>query len=236
MTDSPSLKRWSYFIAIIIGLGFWHYPANDPDLGWHLFGGAWIFNHGRLPTEDVVNTFNKFWHDYHWLGQIVLYKIFTLAGYDGLRIALALVMAALSKVLLDIIYISMERQQSVLLAMVFYLASITLINAVTSIRIQMLAVLIIALTLRRLIQKPTASELPWLFFLSALLVNIHVYWVLIPMLWFFYRCVPRLAGERNLSPAYVWGGALLLGLAGLISPYGIVNIGYHPPFIFMNYA
>ncbi|RMG39685.1 MAG: hypothetical protein D6719_12770, partial [Candidatus Dadabacteria bacterium] len=33
-----------------------------------------------------------------------------------------------------------------------------------------------------------------------------------------------------------WGGALLLGLAGLISPYGIVNIGYHPPFIFMNYA
>ncbi|MCB0318971.1 MAG: hypothetical protein KDD56_09455, partial [Bdellovibrionales bacterium] len=64
-------------IATLSGLCFWSRPPYDPDLGWHLNGGAWILNNlsqgnnlnQALPSFDFINSFNPIWHDYHWLGQ-----------------------------------------------------------------------------------------------------------------------------------------------------------------------
>jgi hypothetical protein len=95
---------------------------------------------------------------------------------------------------------------------------------------------LLAVALRRMIQRPVVWELPFLFVLAVLAANMHVYWVLIPAFWGVYRCAPRFVRRRAPSPAYGWGGLLLLSAAALVSPYGVLPFGERPPFLFMNYA
>ncbi len=227
---------WLYIAAALYGLTFWCCPAHDPDLGWHLMGGAWIVQHHAVPLRDFINSFNPSWHDYHWLGQVLLFKLYVLGGSEALRTALGLLMALVCVILVDIILLASPRRQASIVALVAFFAAITLIGHVTSIRPQMVALLFVALAVRRLIQPPTVWELPYLFLLTVLLVNIHVYWVLIPFLWLLYRCAPRFLGRTNVSAASAWGGLTLLAGAGLVSPYGAISKSFTPPFLFMNYA
>ena len=224
-----------YLGALAIGLSFWMLPANDPDLGWHLTGGGWIVQSGALAQDDIVNTFSAFWHDYHWLGQIALYKLYSVGGYETLRIALGLTMAALFLVVVNIILRS-SRGRIDLVTILFFLATFVLIRHVTSVRLQALSLLAFALTLQRLIQAPRKWELPYLFVLTVITVNIHVYWVLIPFLWLLYRALPRLYRKRTSSSSYAWSGFLLLCLAGFVSPYGLIPAGIELPSPLLNYA
>jgi hypothetical protein len=227
---------WLYVVAALYGLTFWYHPAHDPDLGWHLVGGAWIAEHHAVPQKDFINSFNPYWHDYHWLAQLAIYGVYRLGGYEGLRLALGLLMAGTSMLVLDIILLSSPRRQPATLILGCFLGAVTLIGHVASVRPQMLALGLFALALRRLIQPAIAWELLYLFLLAALLANIHVYWVLIPFLWFLYRCAPRFTGRETFSAVYAWGGLGMLAAAGLISPYGVVRYGSAPPFVWMNYA
>ena len=230
------MQRLLYLGAVLYGLSFWYAPAHDPDLGWHLLGGQWTIEHGAPPRADFINAFNAAWVDYHWLAQIIFFKVYQLFGLDGLRTALGVLMAWLCKVLLDIIFAAGGRKLPVFNAAVFFLFSILLIGHVASIRPQMLAILGIALAVRTLLT-PGRRELLHLFLLAAVLTNMHVYWVFIPLLWFFFRCLPRFTRRRYPRAAYAWGGLALLLLAGFISPYGIFGLGAPLPFgIFSNYA
>lgn len=72
-------------------------PITDSDIGFHLHGGKWIFEHHRFPDKDsytyTVNT-----HDYvdlHWLFQIFVYGVYLMAGFNGLTILQTLVHAGL---------------------------------------------------------------------------------------------------------------------------------------------
>jgi len=227
---------WLYAAAVLYGLTFWYHPAHDPDLGWHLAGGAWIADHHALPRHDFVNTFNPFWQDYHWLVQLLLYGIYHLGGYEALRLALGVVMAVLCTLVLDIILLASPRRQPMTLVLACFFGAVTLIAHVTSVRPQMLSLCLLALAMRRFVQPKRAWELPYLFFLAALLANVHVYWAFIPLLWLFYRCVPRLIGRGKFGPAYAWGGLFLLAGAGLMSPYTVLRSGFAPRFPLVNYA
>ncbi|MBI4515592.1 MAG: hypothetical protein HY699_07230 [Deltaproteobacteria bacterium] len=231
-----SRRVWLYLTAAIYGLTFWYHPAHDPDLGWHLAGGAWIADHRALPSYDFVNSFNPFWHDYHWLGQLALYGIYCLGHYQGLRLALGLLLAYLATVVLDIVLLESPRRQPMAVTLAAFFGAMALIGHVVSVRPQMLSLCLVALAVRRLIQRAAAWELPYLLGLTVVLVNVHVYWALIPALWFFYRCAPRFTGSDRFGAAYAWGGAVLLSGAGLISPYGLLPFGFMPPSLFMNYA
>lgn len=210
----------SYLLAYFIGLTFWGRAATDPDLGWHLFGGAWIAAHHTLPTFDPINSFNTEWHDYHWLAQTIFFSIFNLGGYELLRCMTGVLMAYLLVVLLDLFYISVGRKKSALFVTVFLVAATLLLAHVTSVRPQLLSVLLVALSARRLNQPSQSWELPYLFLLSILHVNIHVFWVLTPTLYFIYRLVPALLHREKLTPIL---GFLALSLAGFVSPYGAQN-------------
>lgn len=225
-----------YLAAAVYGLTYWYHPAHDPDLGWHLVGGAWMSRAHRPPTADFVNSFNTFWHDYHWLAQLGMFQLYRLGGYELLRFALGVVMALIGVVVMSIVLLRSRRPAPVIVGVLLYLGAMSLIGAVTAVRPQMLSVLILALAVRRLVQRPVRWELPYLFVLAVLLANMHVYWVFIPTLWALYRCLPRVYRRRAASPAYAWGGALLLTAAALISPYGLPSSvsGVGTPM--MNYA
>ena len=212
----------SYLFAIVLGLSFWGKGVSDPDLGWHLLGGAWIVTHGTLPSHDFINSFNSEWHDYHWLSQILLYVLYGAGGYDGLRIFFGLTVAYLFKVLLDILYISIGRRKSVLFVEVFFVAAVLLMAHVTSVRPQVLAVLFVAVAVRRLLQAPRAYEVPLLVLLSILLTNIHVYWVFIPLSWGLFRSLPALLRSKGTLSGSL-GVLALLCASGLVSPYGVQN-------------
>ena len=227
---------WLYIAAVLYGLTFWYWPAHDPDLGWHLTGGAWIVQHHAVPLRDFINSFNQSWHDYHWLAQVLLFKLYVLGGSEVLRVALGLLMASLCVILVDIILLTSPRPPVPTVVLTAFFGAITLIGHVTSIRPQMVALVLFALAVRRLIQPPAVWELPYLFALTVLLVNIHVYWAFIPFIWLLYRCVPRFLGREKVSAATAWGGLALLAGAGLVSPYGAIPTTFTPPFLFMNYA
>ncbi|MFI5366428.1 MAG: hypothetical protein ACHQ4J_12480 [Candidatus Binatia bacterium] len=229
----------SYAVALtafVYGLSFWRFPVRDPDLGWHLLGGAWMWHHHTVPSQDFINSFNYYWHDYHWLSQLFLYSIFRVGGYTLLRLCFALLMAGTGVLLVAIIERSSARRPSGPLTLALFFGAATLISEVFAVRPQIIALVFIALTVHRLLRPPGAWELPYLFVLTVLLVNIHVYWVVIPFLWFLSRCLPRLYRSHAPSAAYAWGGLALLAASGFISPYGAIPSSATPPSVAMNYA
>ena len=69
----------SFAIALAI-------PPGDPDTYWHLASGKWMVEHGALLRADVFSS-TVSGHEYsvgEWLGQIVLYAAYALAGWTGL--------------------------------------------------------------------------------------------------------------------------------------------------------
>jgi len=194
------------------------------DLGWHLLGGSWILSHGQVPETDPINTFGFLWIDYHWLSQILFYKIYTVAGFNGLRVLLGVVMGFLAVLLSIIIHRTIDSNKEIIPALLAFLLSITFIGELTSIRPQMFLLLFLALSYLILTSARFRKiELPILITLSIIGSNIHVYWIFIPILWFIFRIVPGFSKSNTYSSIYVWSGLLLLSLSALISPYGIFS-------------
>ncbi|MCB0340167.1 MAG: hypothetical protein KDD53_11210, partial [Bdellovibrionales bacterium] len=223
LMDTPQGFRYLlYLFAITLGFTFWTHPVRDPDLSWHLLGGEWVLNHLAVPNSDFINTFNTTWVDYHWLSQVLLYLLYSFGGFWLLRVAHGFLVAYLFLVLLDICVYSMGRRTSNLLLAVFLSGATLCLSFISTIRPQMIALLIIACTLRRLIQKPERSEILFCFAMTALCSNIHVYWIFIPYLYFLYRMLPCLfRGKPSWKTPLL--GSLILPFAGFLSPYGWKN-------------
>lgn len=227
-----------YIALILYGLSLWEWPPHSPDLGWHLLGGKWILENGKVPGADFINSFNATWHDYHWLGQVIFYKVYSFGGYEALQLFVGLCLATLFKLLVDIIrLIDTENKLPLLVTLLLSLFSARAVAQVASVRPQIILLLLLALSLKILLQKKP-FELFKICVLTVLAVNIHVYWVFIPILWGALRVVPTInsiSDREMLKKGLV--GFVLLTLSGFISPYGIIPFmqsGEHP--FFINYA
>src|SRR5690606_33155015 len=73
-------------LALALGLSFWGIALADPDLSWHLLGGAYISEYHRVPSEDFINALRPSWHDYHWLYQLSVYQLYHAGGLSALMI------------------------------------------------------------------------------------------------------------------------------------------------------
>lgn len=226
-----------YVAVFVAGLSLWHYPAIDPDLGWQLFGGAYLSDYG-FPQYDPINTFNTFWFDYHWLAQIIMYKLYVFGGYELLRFSFGIIIALLLVVVLDCTRIVTKNQISPLNALLITLFYLLFISSVSSIRPQTISVFMVALAFRELL-KESKYELVKLFVISVLLANIHIYWSIIPFLWFVLRILFSYFNKTKQKTSYLLGGLVLLSSAAFISPYGLFASKFVPslPFgIFGNYV
>jgi len=242
-------SSYIYALALIFGLGFWSLNPFDPDLGWHLLGGRWILNQISnanglglfsldkiVPQADFINSFRSSWHDYHWLGQILIYRIYALGGIPLLRFSLGLLGAYLAKLLCDIALLSTKSRLQALALGLSILAALELIKSVSSIRPVLIVILFLALALRRLLKTPNSWEIGYLFFLSVLACNIHVYWIFFVVLWCSYRVLPYLLHRSAQKPLAVWGGFFALLLSGLFSPYGLFGSDWSAQKLTKNYA
>jgi hypothetical protein len=85
--------------VIILAVGLFVLAARnvtDPDVWWHLRTGQLIIQNQRLFHADPY-SFTKAgqpWIDHEWLAQILIFGLYKLAGWDGLILGFAAVIAA----------------------------------------------------------------------------------------------------------------------------------------------
>jgi hypothetical protein len=75
---------------------------SDPDLGFHLKYGKWITENHHVPVTDQ-STYTVPDHPYidlHWLFQVVIYQVYSVAGYSGISLFVCILGLFLSLMLM----------------------------------------------------------------------------------------------------------------------------------------
>lgn len=223
---SGTSKVAAYTAVLLTGLSLWRTPIYDPDLGFHLLGGSWVYHVGDVPRADFINVLNPTWLDYHWFGQWLIYLAYRFLGFPGVQAICGIIGAALGVILLKIVLVS-ARKVPLPLAVLYIMALETLSYTLISTRPTSMAVVIVAAGLFSLIKYGEKALLP-LFLLTAVCANIHIYWVLLPLLWGTRFCLSRFLPWRHprglqTTRLKAYGGSLALIFAGSLSPYGLFN-------------
>jgi tetratricopeptide (TPR) repeat protein len=75
-------------IAVLLGC----YEMGDSDLWWHLRGGQWILEHGRVPDLDpfTFGSADRHWVDIHWSYEVIIALLYRWSGVAGLIVFAAL--------------------------------------------------------------------------------------------------------------------------------------------------
>lgn len=240
MTSAMRL-RLAYLAAFLVGLSFWGRPPFDPDLGWHLLGGALShdcilsllgnsnYSCDPLLRGDPINAFRTHWHNYHWLGQLVLYFLFQWGGILAIQTALGLCGGVIGLLILHLARLHSNASiESLLLLTALHL---TLLYDVSSARPQMITILAVLLALIVVAKDRGAKlELICLSVITIISVNIHVYWMFVPIVWVACRW-----GSQGRTTKGVLVGAAWLSFLGFVSPYGIFGSLLSQPNPFLNF-
>jgi len=207
--------------AFLYGISFWSTSAVDPDLGWHLLGGEYVSRTGTVPRLDFINLFNSEWHDYHWLAQLGMARVFEFGGFPAMMVLLGVSVALCFS---GAIFTAQSAVRGVTLSATMLIGVVITILGLSSIvshRPQIFALAVLMWSLGLLVvRKKFRFEILIQFALTALLVNMHVYWVFIPTLWFFYRVAGASSYRAALHGA---SGLIVLLFAPLLSPYGLIE-------------
>jgi hypothetical protein len=77
------------------------YPGVDTDLWWHMRTGQWVVANGSVPATDPFSRYGldtaRPWIAYSWLFAVLVYAVYSVAGFTGislLRVLLALAVVA----------------------------------------------------------------------------------------------------------------------------------------------
>jgi hypothetical protein len=216
-------------------------PIADPDLGWQLRVGEWIWQHGALPATDPFAYPNagRPWIVYSWIGELAFWLIASHVGFHALVLACATVVAATFVVVLR------AAREAGAAPTVAYAATVVAALATapyTSERPGMASFLLAAVYARTLLRwRRGESSAPWMLVpLMALWANVHVFFIFgLAWLW---ATVAWTAAEsmtvRRALPDRRWRGLLAVAAAAsavtLVNPYGwrllahVIEISRHP--------
>ena len=102
------LKRATLFLTAVCLLGLFFTEIQDTDFWWHLRTGEYILEHRSLPVpdpfafttpvaaaqrgEERVQHYNL---THEWLSQVLMYAVYTMAGFPGIVLARAVLLASL---------------------------------------------------------------------------------------------------------------------------------------------
>jgi len=205
---------------------------HDPDLGWHLRTGDWIFAHGHVPTTDPFSRTGEGhrWIAYSWLAELILaslYKTFGLVGVLAYTAALSVAIVAALHVLLRQLGATVEKTFALL-----GFATLVLGQVFTP-RPWLFSILLFIVVFSLLVRIQRGGGRAALFFLPvvfALWANVHLLFIYGLVLVGLYAVEPMLDDVRDhaLTLAHLRAGFqhqrwLLLAAcltATLLSPYG----------------
>jgi hypothetical protein len=90
--ETPTKGQWTFLWKCTLGacfvllLAFSVRKIATNDIGFHLKGGQWIFQHHSVPRVDSF-TYTATGHEYvdsHWLYQALLYAFYKFSGYSSI--------------------------------------------------------------------------------------------------------------------------------------------------------
>jgi hypothetical protein len=168
-----SLLETRRVFVVILALGLFAMAARgvaDPDVWWHLRTGQLIIENHKVFHSDPYSftRAGQPWIDHEWLSQVAMYGVFRLAGWGGLIIGFAAIIA----VALSLVYLRCPGRPYV--AGLFVVWGAAASAPIWGVRPQMFTLLlasIFLLILERSDQHP--SVLWWTPPLTLLWVNLH---------------------------------------------------------------
>ncbi|MBN1263448.1 MAG: hypothetical protein JW991_03780 [Candidatus Pacebacteria bacterium] len=211
------------FLAFLLLWGIFYVAARqflDPDLGWHLKTGEWIWQNRRLPEKDLFSyTMPDYsWRLHSWSGTLIFYLINQQWGYQGMLLFSSLVLALA-------FWLAAGPKKIVLSWFPLSLASLAGLSFVAP-RPRVIGILLAAVVFGCL--RISWSKPAWLLLVPPVFgiwANLHggfplglviFFWAIISQLILFFK------QKKKLSPFLGWLGLAFLFSVGatLINPYG----------------
>ncbi|MCL5410166.1 MAG: hypothetical protein M1607_04910 [Patescibacteria group bacterium] len=210
-----NLLPWVWVLAIIFVFAvFWteSFYYLDPDFGWHLKMGQLIINSGVPQTDPFSYTMPSFpFIDHEWFSDVVIYKIYQLAGRSGLATIYSLI--ALTSLLILI-----PEKKKLLSLGVFLLGAAVLLSFV-GIRPQVQSWLLWSLELLILFKQVRFAKIKFaLPFLFLIWVNLHGSFAIGLILLGVALLVRLIQHKLVISDLIVF---ILSTLATSFNPYGL---------------
>jgi tetratricopeptide (TPR) repeat protein len=214
-------------VAFLLGC----YEMGDSDVWWHLRGGQWILEQGRVPTLDpfTFGSEGKAWVDIHWAYEVVL----ALAYRAGGVAAVVLLAASVGAAAFLICLFARGRGWPVPACVLCWMPALVLLAFRLDPRPEIFSLLYLACFLAVLWRVETHPALAWLLpVIQVLWVNTQGLFILGPVLVILYlsgrsvSLVGRyLEGSNILLPGerrWWWhfcGAGVCVAVACLLNPY-----------------
>jgi tetratricopeptide (TPR) repeat protein len=226
------LDRLLLVLLAVVGFLLGCYDVLDGDVWWHLRGGQWILENGRVPGLDPFSfaSQNRVWVDLNWLFEVLLAAVF---GGGGMAAVIVLV-AAVNTAALLVAVASRRGVGPAALAVACWLPALLLMSWRFVPRPECVTLLFTALYLLILGHWRRRPRLGWLLPpLQVLWVNNHTLFILGPILIGLFLVGNALEalrrwvhGEAVAPPGEGWwwfqasATAAATALACLVNPYG----------------
>lgn len=152
-------------------------PVADPDFWWHLSTGQWIFQTGRIPSNDPfsVTRLGYPWIAHEWLSELFIFILYKVGGYP-------LLIPVFSLIISFAYFLVFQRSSGKPYAAGFAVILAALASAPTwGVRPQMISLLMTAFFLFILdvyMEKRKWKILVYLPILTILWVNMHAGFIL----------------------------------------------------------
>jgi tetratricopeptide (TPR) repeat protein len=227
---------WGGLLILLLGgtaflLGC--FEMLDNDVWWHLRGGEWILQNGRVPDLDPFSfgSADQRWIDLHWLFQVVLALTARAGGLSGVMLLIAAVGAAAFLTALA----ARPREAPLPIVLLVWLPALVLASNRFDPRPEMFTLLYLAGFLAVLAHVEERPRLAWILpVLQLLWVNMHGLFIFGPIvlgLWWI-DWTARLTWRRwsgshhsfaqEFRPVrHLAAASITVALCCLLNPYGL---------------
>jgi len=216
------LQRIPLLLFFITVFSFSLRYLSDHDLGFHLKGGQWIWEHKAVPDKDTY-TYTVNQNDYidsHWFFQLVVWCFYTLAGYSGVSLLVAILITAIFYIQWKIVRSYISTTEGIVLLMLVAL----IIQFRFHLRPELITWMCISLylLLYQTYLKKKSNFIYWLFFVQLIWANCHGLFIL-----GWLMCAAFFISDwwhtKSIDKRLLLIGALQ-PVAALINPYGIKGL------------
>jgi len=223
------------FILVLYYLSHWPIISLDTDLWYHLSHGRNILEFKALPQESYFSFISpsRDWIDYYWLFQVLVFKIYLWASYDGLIIFRTIFFLATLLFVFLFLFHHQKKESHFYLSLIFAFLLLILLPRFQLIRPHIFSYLFIPLLIYILECKPDKTFSIPIF--SILWCNIHgieyPVLLLICLAYIAQYFLNHLLNKKNIEKnelAYIL--PLILSLTAVyLTPHGSKLIGI--PFV-----
>ncbi|MGJ0516401.1 MAG: hypothetical protein ACR65O_11735 [Methylomicrobium sp.] len=229
-TDNTQSKS-RFFILLLLAYFTWLIAAfcgTGDDTYWHIKVGEWILENRQAPTTGIFSytATDKPWVSHEWLSAIILYEVYSIAGWPGLVFLATAAITLAMWLLFDFLV----KRVSVNICIIFILFAYLLLTPHIMPRPHILILPFIVLWTAELIKaSENQTHPPYLLALIMILwSNMHGSFIMgIPFVLFFAaECIFSIQDSSlRTKQLQHWLLFLLLSLSALIiNPHGIEGV------------